>query len=417
MCFAPCWIADHPGDIRIEWLGYIIEPTIAGAIILLLLLVVILYLILRSVDEIISLPRRIKKRHHVKTLEKGLEAVNQGFLAIAGGNERQALKQSDRAHKLLDKPMTLMLKAQAAQMAGKTDKATGLYKQLSQQEDTAFIGTKSLLTQANRAGDFEQSFALAQQAYELQPKNENVVRAFIYAQMQHEDWKKAHQTLIKDQRIKALEAGERNKLLQLVLIERSRDCSNLADHETALEHAKQAWSISKGVEKDYIPAVNQYAIALHRSKPLKALDILEKTWNRTAHPALLEIHSLLAGQSVLKQDLPPRQWCSRLDKLSQKNVSKTAEMQMSVAKAQAALADDNVEAVQQYLKYQDKQNPAVLRLLAAVAVDDQHDLLVAADGHEAVKLWDCNHCDHLSETWHAVCPSCKMVDTFRYRSV
>ncbi len=415
--FGSVWIADNPGEIRIEWLGYIIEPTIAGAIIALLFTVLVLYLILRSIDEIVSLPKKIKRHNRLRTLEKGLDSANQGFLAIASGNEKQALKKTERAHKLLDQPMTLMLKAQAAQMAGKEAKAEGYYNQLKDQQDTAFVGTKSLLTQARREGDYEKSYALANQAYDLKPQDNNIARTLVYSQMEQEHWQAAHQTLIKDNKQRALEKQERNKLLQLVLIERSRECSNANDHNTALEYAKKAWGIAEGGEQDYIPAISQYAIALHRSKPLKALDLIEKSWSRTHHPALLETHSLIASQSVLKQDLTASQWRKRLSKMSKNNLSKTAEMQMAIANAQASLAADDVEAVQEYLKYQDKQNPAVLRLLAAVSVDDQQNLLTAADAHDSLKLWDCNNCDYLSETWTAVCPSCKTIDCFRYRSV
>src|SRR5262249_5928657 len=64
-------------------------------------------------------PRRIKRRRAADRQKRGLAALTQGMLAVAAGDSRAATRHARDAEGLLNAPpLTLLLGAQAAQLAG-----------------------------------------------------------------------------------------------------------------------------------------------------------------------------------------------------------------------------------------------------------------------------------------------------------
>src|SRR5262245_15676939 len=112
------WIADHPGEVAITWLGYRVETsvmvasfTVAGLVLMAILLWSIVRAILRSPEQVSLLFR------HRRAL-KGYLAVSRGLIAIGAGDLQRARKSADEAARLSPgDPLALLLTAQSAQMA------------------------------------------------------------------------------------------------------------------------------------------------------------------------------------------------------------------------------------------------------------------------------------------------------------
>ncbi|CAN0483107.1 unnamed protein product, partial [Discosporangium mesarthrocarpum] len=165
------WFSDRPGDVSIEWQGWLIEMSVgrfvlAAAIVLAAALIVIG--IFRTVGHV---PGRIRDSLRTSRRERGYRALTQGMVAVAAGDPDEANRQARRADVLLEEPpLTMLLSAQAAQLNGDEDAATRYFNGMLERPETAFLGVRGLLIQAQKNNDRRAALEYAERAYQLQPK-------------------------------------------------------------------------------------------------------------------------------------------------------------------------------------------------------------------------------------------------------
>src|SRR6476469_6407508 len=119
LAFAGVWLIERPGEVVMTVEGYRIETTLvaaAGAVIAVALAMVVTWGVIRFA---LRVPATIGLRSRARRRAKGFAAVSRGMVAVGAGDPRSAKRHADDAGKLLgDEPLALLLKAQAAQMAG-----------------------------------------------------------------------------------------------------------------------------------------------------------------------------------------------------------------------------------------------------------------------------------------------------------
>ena len=94
--------------------------------------------------------------------KKGFQALSDGMIALALGENRTATIKAYRANKLLGKPeVTNLLSAQAAEQSGDRKEALRFYKALINQEKTKFVGILGIMKQKLEDGDKESALELA----------------------------------------------------------------------------------------------------------------------------------------------------------------------------------------------------------------------------------------------------------------
>src|SRR5437899_493333 len=79
------WLADHPGAVGLDWLGWHVETSfavLAGAVLLLLALVVLL---VRLGGRILRGPRNLRRNREMRRLRDGYRALTAGLTAVAAG--------------------------------------------------------------------------------------------------------------------------------------------------------------------------------------------------------------------------------------------------------------------------------------------------------------------------------------------
>ncbi len=127
---------------------------------------------------------------------QGYRALTHGLAAVAAGDADEAQKQARKAEKLLSEPpLTLLLSAQAAQLAGDREGAKRAFSTMLEDEQTAFLGLRGLIAQALRDGDPQQALALAERAFKLRPDTEWVVHSLFDMQAAVGQWRAAQETL------------------------------------------------------------------------------------------------------------------------------------------------------------------------------------------------------------------------------
>ncbi len=159
------WLADNPGVVTLTWRGveYKVSLMLAlGAVAAFAIVWTIVWSVLRFVFRIpslMSLAARARRR------EKGLAAVSRGLIAVGAGDARAARKHAAEAGRLLHhEPMTKLLAAQAAQLAGDRQEAIAAYTAMLEYQETHGLGLRGLHNEARRAGDHEAALHYAMRA-------------------------------------------------------------------------------------------------------------------------------------------------------------------------------------------------------------------------------------------------------------
>src|SRR5690606_32070922 len=164
---------------------------------------------------------------------KGFQALADGLMAIASGEGKVALAQAAKAERYLGRPeLTNLIAAQAAELAGESKRATEVYKRLLADDRTRFVGVRGLLRQKLAEGDTETALKLAEKAYALKPRHQDVQDTLLKLQADKGDWKGARQVL---------GTKHRQGLLP-------RDVFRRRDAVLALQEAKEVFSEDAPIE-------------------------------------------------------------------------------------------------------------------------------------------------------------------------
>ena len=159
------WLADNPGVVTLTWRGveYQVSLMLAlGATLALAIVLTIVWGVLRFVFRIpslVSLAARARKR------EKGFLALSRGMIAVGAGDARAAAKHAFEASRLIEhEPMTKLLQAQSAQLAGDTRSAVAAFNAMLDHHETHGLGLRGLHLEARRGGDHEAALQYAMRA-------------------------------------------------------------------------------------------------------------------------------------------------------------------------------------------------------------------------------------------------------------
>src|SRR4051812_45890273 len=143
--FAGAWLAERPGDVVIDWLGWRIETSImvaAGAAALLGVLAVLLWSMLRF---LFRSPRLVSHALQARRRRRGQHSLSRGLIALASGDARSAQRFAREADRLAGaEPLTLLLRAQTAQLAGDRAAAEAAFRAMSERRETHVLGLRGL---------------------------------------------------------------------------------------------------------------------------------------------------------------------------------------------------------------------------------------------------------------------------------
>ena len=200
------WLAERPGTVTAEWQGWRLDSSVG---VLLVAVVVLIGLCIGGwllYRWIVGAPFALLEGWGESRKKRGYRELTQGLAAVAAGDGAEAQKHARKAEQLLaEPPITLLLSAQAAQLAGDRDGANRAFTAMLEDEQTAFLGLRGLIGQALRDGDQSKALAYAERAFKLKPQTPWVVHSLFDMQAQVGQWKAAQETLETGQRRKVVD--------------------------------------------------------------------------------------------------------------------------------------------------------------------------------------------------------------------
>jgi len=317
------WIADHPGEVAITWLGYRVETSVmvasfavAGLVLMAILLWSIVRAILRSPEQVSLLFR------HRRAL-KGYLAVSRGLIAIGAGDLQRARKSADEAARLSPgDPLALLLTAQSAQMAGDRTAAERAFREMSRRNETKLLGLRGLYIEAQRRNDGAAARHAAEEAARISPAVAWAGQAVLDYRCTAGDWAGALEAL--DQMKPSLEKSDYRRKRAVLLVARAQALED-SDRDTSRKLVLESVKLAPNL----VPAAALAGRRLAESgEPRKARKILEAAWTINPHPDIAESYAnLRLGDSA-------RERLARMQKLASEV---PGQLEGALAVARAAL--------------------------------------------------------------------------------
>lgn len=266
------WVTTTPGAVRLDWLGYRIETSAAILVLALLVVVAVLILAYRLLATVFGAPGGFLRARRRGRERRGYEALSRGLVAVAAGDASGAAVQARRAATLLDnRPLTMLLSAQAAQLEGDDRAANRFFAAMREEPGTRFLALRGLLTQAMKREQWDEALALAQEAYRLNPDSPWVVETLYALQKRSGRWADAEGTLERSLKRKLLASGDAARERADVLLHMS-EAAGTAD---AVAIAARAFKADPG----YTPAALRYArLLIAEDRHSRAASVIERAW-------------------------------------------------------------------------------------------------------------------------------------------
>lgn len=405
------WLADRPGAVTLNWQGWRVDTSVAFLALAVAIVAVLAAVLYRAWLALRRAPRSFIQSRRVARRERGYRALTQGMVAVAAGDPAEALRQARRADMLLgDPPLTMLLSAQAAQLSGDEAAARDYFSAMLKRPETAFLGLRGLIIQAQKKGDRIEALALVKRAYELRPKTPWVVASMFDLQVKEGRWREALATLDEAIRREAMPVPEARGRRPAVLLGCSTEVEAAGDRAAAMVYARKAYSLAP----DFVPATLRLVNLLTvQGKVRPAARIIHNSWARTPHPELARIYD--AG---VPDDDPMRRLC-RYERLAGFNPT---HRETHLMLAEAALPAKLWGTARKHLEEaaRDWTTPRLCRLMAELEEGEKGDTtaarqwLLKASNAEPDPAWLCTDCRAVSEIWTPCCARCGALSTIEW---
>ena len=420
LAYGAGFLMESSGGIQVTLAGteYTLGPlqsVIAG-----LVLVALVWVILKLLSLLVATLKFLNgdetaiSRYFDKGRERrGYQALSDGLMALASGEGRLAMSKAVKAEKYLGKPeLTNLLTAQAAELAGDTQKASQAYKKLISTENTRFVGVRGIMKQKLVEGDSATALKLAEKAHAMKPKHEEVQDFLLRLQAQAQDWSGARNTLNAKLKSGTLPRDVYRRRDAVLALSEARDIvadgASVASRERAIEANRQS--------PDLVPAAAMAARAyIDTGKPRNATRLLKKAWESQPHP------DLAAAFAAIVPDETPDQ---RLNRFAALTSIHPEHIETRLVKAELLIvAADFPEARRALGDLIDGGGDArALTLMAAIERGEgASDAVVQGWLAKALSAprgpqWVCDNCKSIHAEWAPVCNSCNSFDTLSWKT-
>ncbi len=409
------WVADQPGEVSVVFGAKQYQSTPLVALVVVLALALLAALAVALLGFLFRVPSRLRSRARERRRSHGLEALSRGMIAAGAGDLRQARRASaDASRHLPDQPLTLLLEAQTALLAGDRDATERTFARIAENPQTRVLGLRGLHLEAQRRGDAVAAHGLAETAHKIAPLPW-AAQAVLEHHSGNGDWRQALLTVDANQAQKVIDKTTANRqravLNAAIAIDLDRDAR---EPDQALRFASHAVTLAP----DLTPAAALVGKLLARRGDLrKGSRILEAAWRLQPHPELARVYL----------DLRPGD--SSADRLKRAKalaalVPKDPESRLTVAQAAIAAREFGVarEAIEPLANGADGKSPTA-RVCATMANLEEaenggsgrvREWLARAARAPRDKSWIADGV--ISDTWSPVSPVTGKLDAWHWQT-
>jgi len=337
VAFGLMWLANNPGEVAVTWRGVEYDVSLMLGLGLVVALAIAIALVWALVRFAFRIPSLVTLASRARRREKGYQAVSRGMIAIGSGDARAAARHVGDARKFLsDEPLTNLLRAQAAQLAGDRAGAMAAFNEMLEHPPTHALGLRGLHLEARRAGDHESAIEYAARAHK-HAALPWAAQALLEDRASHGDWAGALATVESNASAKLLGAATASRwraVLKTALAQEKAE----RDPKGALALAQEASTLAPGL----VPAAALSGrLTAAAGDYRRASKIIETAYRTTPHPDLAAVYLRVRPGDSAADRLQRARALARVapfDIESQLTVARAAIEAHDLKSARAALA-------------------------------------------------------------------------------
>ena len=341
--------------------------------------------------------------------KRGLDALSSGIIAIGAGDRTLAARYAGQARKALPhEPLTHLLRAQCAQLAGDRATSRRIFEAMLASPDTEQLGLRGLFLEAQREREQEAARQFAERALKLNPKLDWPIEALFDLQCRAGDWPGALDTLAVGRRQGTIDKTVANRRRAVLLTAQAQAAEDTAA-DKALELAQEAHRLAP----DLVPAaaIAGRILASQGNTP-RAARVLLKTWRLSPHP------DLAAAYAYARPGDSPRDRLNRVRHLARLTPHDSeGPIALAITAIEAREWDEARKALEPLLE--ERLTQRIATLMARIE-GEQHghagrvrEWLARAVNAPRDPAWTADGV--VSDRWAPVSPVTGALDAFRWR--
>ena len=418
LAFGAVWLAERPGDVVITWQGERVETSVmvlmaaaAAVAVAAVALWSIARAIVRSPDAV---SRFLRNRRGVRAYQ----AVSHGLIAVGSGDARAAKKFTAEARRIApSEPLTLLLSAQAAQLAGDRDAAAATFQQMAGRDDTKVLGLHGLFVEAQRRNDPAAALFYAEEAAKQAAVPPWAGQAVLEFRCVAGDWSGALTRLERNMKSGLIDKTAYRRQRAVLLTAQALAAEDGVAPPTAgqpdagRERAQALALEAVKLAPDLVPAAALAGRLLGAAgEKRKATRIIEAAWRANPHPDLADAFAhLQPGDSA-------RERLARVEALAGKA---TGDAEAAIAVARAALdAKEFSVARAALVPLLEMPTRRVAALMAALELQEGdegrgREWMARTLNARRDPAWTAD--GHVSDHWLPVSPVTGRLDAFEWR--
>jgi len=404
------WLADRPGTVTVEWLGYQVEASALVGALAVAGVVVLLILIWAVLRYLFTRPAAVAAYVRERRRQQGYDALSRGLLAIGVGDRTLAQRYAGIAGRNLPRePLTALLRAQAAQLKGDRAAARRAFEAMLDSPETQLLGLRGLFLEASRSNDNEAARALAEQAVKRDPKLAWGVNALFDMQARAADYEGALNTLAIARQNGHVDQNAALRRRAVLLTAEAR-AAEASDPEKALGLAGEALRLAPSL----VPAAEIAGrILASKGESRQASRVISRTWKLSPHPDLALVYA------YAKPGEPPRERVKRVKHLASLT---PGDIEGQIAIANAAIEAHEWEEARNALApyIDDRPSARICTLMARLEAGElgdkgrEREWLARALRAPRDRAWIAD--GYVSDRWLPVSPVTGAVDAFEWKA-
>lgn len=415
------FLLESGGAVRIEFAGreYSMAPItfVGGALLLVPVVWALIYLLgwLRAFASFLVGDETALTRYLDRNRERrGYEALADSIVALSTGEPKQAMSNAAKAERFLNRPeLTGIVIAQAAERIGDRKQAEQAFRKLLKNDRTKFAGIVGILKLKLQDGETDLALKLAEKAFAINPRQEEVQNVLFRMQAGAQDWSGARKVLDAKRRSKSLPREVLSRRDAVLMFAEAKELIASGDVAAGESAALSANSAAPGL----VPAAVLAADIKTRSHERRAAAaIIRKAWTVQPHP------DLAAAFAAIEPDELPEARIGRFQQLFGKSPDNP---EARMASAELHIANGDFPAARRALAKLSEENPTVRSLAITAAIErgqgaPEHVVrgwLTKAVSAPRGPQWVCDSCQLVHTEWAPVCSNCEGFDSLAWKEV
>jgi len=412
LAWGAAWIADHPGEVQIDALGFRIEMSLGALLAFFALAVMVCLAVFFTVRFFVTLPSRLRHGNLQRRHAQGLEALTMAMSALAVADYSGADRFIKKARGALGPaPATSLLSAQLAHAKGQREEAREHLDVMLQSPQTRQVALHGMIEQSMRDKKPDQAIIYAKESWKLLPKDRWLSLVLINLHTRLRRWDDALEVIRKARSHGAITRADAHRYRGIIAFERARLAYELHTLDKALKLVRE----SVKLEPDFAPSQKLLVTILAERNEWKAcIRSISHFWH--THPDGEYITILLDHFA----HEPSARLLKRFERLAKTNPD---HIESHLAMAECAIYLSQWERARESLRLAlaMRESPRAYALLAEVERGEHrneskaNDWLQQAVGAPKDSAWHCTRCGYTHQQWQLHCPECESFDSFAWQ--